>query len=274
MQRQKERSTDPLAFQDLPQAIGAMSKSFDDGYVIRPHDHGRDQLLYATTGIMRLRTEREAWIVPPDRAVYIPAGTRHSVRMHGRVDMRTLYIDATAARERPDSLCVVAVSNLLRELILALSEEPVVYDRDSRGSLIAQLIELELQQARHLSLHVPLPKDLRLQRLCTRLLADPSDRRTLDSWSEVAGASPRTLARLFESDLGMSFNLWRQRIRFQSAMEALSRGEPVSQVAAKHGYRSASAFTAAFGKVMGMPPSEIQAEGFLAAVPQPKRGSR
>ncbi len=237
-----------------------MSKSFDDGYVVRPHDHDRDQLLYATAGIMRLRTEREAWIVPPDRAVYIPAGTRHSVSMHGNVDMRTLYIDVAAVRERPDTLCVVAVSNLLRELILALSEEPVVYGSDSRGGLIARLIELEMLRARQLSLHVPLPKDQRLQKLCARLLADPSDNRTLIGWSEVVGASPRTLARLFESDLGMTFNLWRQRIRFQSAMEALSHGEPVSRVAEKHGYRSASAFSAAFNKVMGSPPSKIQVE--------------
>ncbi len=257
---QEDRSTDPLEYQNLPQAIGAMSKRFADGHVIASHDHDRDQLLYATSGTMRLRTEREAWIVPPDRAAYIPAGTDHSVSMHGAVEMRTLYIDAAATPARPDKLCVVAVSNLLRELILALSEEPMVYEPGSRGGLIAQLIELELQRAQKLALQVPLPKDPRLQTLCAELLTDPSDRRTLEAWSEVAGASPRTLARLFESDLGMSFNLWRQRIRFQSAMEALSRGQAVSRVAADHGYRSVSAFSAAFGKVMGTPPSKIQAE--------------
>lgn len=257
---QKERSTDPLAYQNLPQAIGAMSKSFDDGYVIAPHDHDRDQLLYATSGIMRLRTEREAWIVPPDRAVYIPAGTRHSVGMHGRVEMRTLYLSAAVIYARPDSLCVIAVSNLLRELVIALSQEPMVYEPESRAGKIAQLIELELRQAQKLSLQVPLPRDPRLQRLCERLLADPSDRRTLAAWSEVAGASPRTLARLFESDLGMSFKHWRQRIRFQSAMEALSQGEAVSRVSQDHGYRSISAFSAAFAKVMGTPPSKIRFE--------------
>ena len=103
---------------------------------------------------------------------------------------------------------------------------------------------------------VPLPSDARLQRLCAELLADPSDRRTLDAWSEVAGASTRTLARLFESDLGMSFNAWRQRIRFHNALEALSRGEPIARVAEHHGYRSASAFSSAFRKVMGTPPSK------------------
>ena len=259
------RSTDPQDYQDLPQAIGAMSKRFADGFVIPLHAHERDQLLYAIRGIMRLRTEGEAWVVPPEGAVYIPAGTLHAVDMHGDVDMRTLYIDRAsidrgAGRAPPRALCVVAVSGLLRELILALSEEPVTYGPDSRGALIARMIELEIGRAEELALHVPLPRDARLQRLCAALLADPSDRRTLDAWSEVAGASTRTLARLFERELGMSFNRWRQRVRFHGALEALSRGAPISRVAARHGYRSASAFSAAFGKVMGVAPSRVSIE--------------
>lgn len=253
----ESRSTDPLDYQDLPQAIGAMSKNFSDGFVIPLHEHERDQLLYATRGIMRLQTDREAWIVPRDGAVYIPAGIQHSISMHGAVEMRTLYIDAGKAKERAHALSVVAVSNLLRELILALSEEPIRYDQDGRGGLIAQMIELEIGRARELSLNVPLPKDERLQRLCAELLANPSDRRTLDAWSGAVGASTRTLARLFERDLGMSFSRWRQRIRFHNALEALSTGTPISRVAQQHGYRSASAFSAAFRKSMGTTPSKV-----------------
>ena len=254
------RSTDPQDYQHLPQAIGAMSKSFTDGFVIPLHQHERDQLLYAISGVMRLRTEGEAWVVPPDRAVYIPAGTPHSVSMHGEVDMRTLYIDASAGPARPRALCVVAVSGLLRELILALSEEPVVHEANSRGALIAKVLEHEIGRARELPLQVPLPRDPRLQRLCAGLLADPSDQRTLDGWSEVVGASARTLARVFENELGMSFGRWRQRVRFHSALEALSRGEPIARVASRHGYRSASAFAAAFRRVMGVTPSKVSVE--------------
>lgn len=250
------RSTDPDTFQHLPQAIGAMSKSFADGAVVPLHTHERHQLLYAINGTMRLRTENEAWVVPADIAMYIPAGTPHSVSMHGSVDMRTLYIDVKSTSGKPNPLCMVAVSKLLRELILALSEEPVVYEGDIRAELIAQLIELEMERARELSLRVPLPRDPRLQRVCAALLADPSDRRTLERWSEIAGASPRTLARLFERDLGMSFNKWRQRSRFHGALEQLSEGHPISDVAHRHGYNSTSAFTAAFRKEMGFVPSQ------------------
>ncbi len=139
----------------------------------------------------------------------------------------------------------------------ALGEEPVAYRRESRSSLIARLIEEELGRSRELSLQFPLPRDRRLQRLCAELLATPADRRTLEEWAEVTGASTRTLARLFERDLGMSFNKWRQLVRFHTALEDSSRGEPVSRVAHHHGYRSACAFSAAFGRTMGFPPSTI-----------------
>ena len=258
---QPRRSTDPEDYQGLPQPIGAMSKQFADGHLIPMHHHARDQLLFAASGIMRLQTERRAWLVPADGAICIPGGTDHSVRMHGVVDMRTLYIDAATVPRRPRPLCVISVSALLRQLILALSEEPVRYAPGSRADQIAGLIETEIGLAPERALHVPLPTDVRLQRLCGELMAKPSDRRTLDEWSQVAGASPRTLARLFEQDLGMGFTAWRRRVRFQSAMEALSRGEGVSAVASKHGYRSPSAFTAAFRKVMGNVPSVIMPGG-------------
>lgn len=257
MSKETSRSVDAMVYQDLPQAIGAMSKIFADGHVIPLHHHQRDQLLYAIRGIMRLRTAKGAWIVPPNGAIYIPAGTAHSVTMHGDVDMRTLYIDAKKSFQRQNSLFVFSVSGLLRELILALSAEPVVFAVGSRGALLAQMIEHELGRVEELALSVPLPRDERLQRLCAQLLANPADRRTLDKWAEISGASTRTLSRLFESDLGMSFGQWRVRIRIHSAIEALFRGDRVSQVAAQHGYRSASAFSFAFNKVMGIPPSKI-----------------
>ncbi len=260
MTQPSRRSTNARHFQGLAQSIGVMAKSFDDGFVIAQHDHERDQLLYAKSGIMRLRTDHQAWIVPPDVAVYIPAGIGHSVSMQGSVDMRTLYIDATKIQKPAQTLSVVAISGLLRALILALSEEPVDYDIKGRGGLMAQLIEMEINNAPDLSLNIPLPKDARLQRVCGALLADPADRRTLDGWSHVAGASTRTLARLFELDLGMSFSHWRRRVRFHSALEALARGTAVAIVAGRHGYRSTSAFSAAFRSEMGASPSRISAE--------------
>lgn len=251
----KARSTDPRDYQRVARPFAAMAKGFVDGFEIAPHHHKRDQLIYAVSGLMRVRTEHEAWIVPPDRAVYVPGGTTHSLSMRGAVEMRTLYIAPGAAADLPAGATVLAVSDLLRELILALIGEPILYDKTGRGGAIVALILSEIMRAPRLPLVIPMPQDARLKRVCAQLLADPSDMRTLDGWSQSAGASARTLARLFETELALTFTAWRQRVRFHNALEAIARDEPIDRIAAGNGYRSPSAFSAAFRSVMGHAPT-------------------
>jgi AraC-like DNA-binding protein len=250
----KLRSTDPRDYQRVPRPFAAMAKSFADGFEIAPHHHRRDQLIYAVSGLMRVRTEHAAWIVPPDRAVYVPGGTTHSLSMRGDVEMRTLYIARDAVSAPPESPAVIGVSDLLRELILALIAEPLLYDRAGRGGAIVSLILSEIMRAPRLPLVIKMPQDARLRRVCGHLIDDPSDRRTLDGYADIAGASARTLARLFEDELQMTFTAWRQRVRFHNALEAIAQDAPIERIAADNGYRSPSAFTAAFRAVMGHPP--------------------
>jgi AraC-like DNA-binding protein/mannose-6-phosphate isomerase-like protein (cupin superfamily) len=274
------RSTDPRDYQRVARPFAAMAKSFTDGFEIEPHHHRRDQLIYAVSGLMRVRTRDEAWIVPPDRAVYVPARTTHAISMRGAVEMRTLYIEhgmafsgeslpptrsgvgtgspqkARPSKDRaPESPTVLAVSDLLRELILALIDEPLLYDAAGRGGAIVALIMSEIARAPRLPLVIPMPKDARLARVCEALLDDPADRRTLEGWSQIAGASARTLDRLFESELHLSFTAWRQRVRFHNALEAIAQRQPVARIAAENGYRSPSAFSAAFRRLMGHAPT-------------------
>ena len=252
------RSDDPRDYQSVPRPLAAMAKSFPDGFEVLPHAHQRDQFLYAVDGIMRVRTSDEAWIVPPDRAVYIPANTVHAISVRGNLEMRTLYLASRAADDLPVTPTVFDVSDLLRNLIIALIREPVLYDEAGRGGALATLILSEITSARRLALGVPMPRDARLERLCAALLADPSSRLTLEGWSETAGASARTLARLFEQELGMSFGAWRRRVRLHNAIEEIVAGEPVARVAARSGYRSVSAFSAAFRRSMGVAPSALR----------------
>ena len=254
------RSTDPSDYQRVPRPVAIMSKQFADGAEIAPHQHIRDQLVFAVRGTMRVRTNREAWIVPPDRAVYIPSGVTHAINIRGALEMRTLYIVPSAAPDLPRSATVVEVSDLLRSLILALSAEPVLYDEAARGGALATLILSEIITARSLPLGLPLPRDPRLARICKAILADPAERLTLDGWAEQAGASPRTLARLFSRETRMSFGAWRRQVRLQSAIEQIVAGEQVDLVAARTGYRSASAFTAAFRRALGVLPTELRNE--------------
>ncbi|MDH3667274.1 MAG: helix-turn-helix transcriptional regulator [Paracoccaceae bacterium] len=253
-----QRSTDPRDYQAVPRPMAAMAKAFADRAEIAPHSHHRDQLLFAVRGTMRVRTEAEAWIVPPYRAVYIPGGITHAMSIRGDLEMRTLYIARGTDPGLPALPIVLEVSDLLRSLILALIDEPVLYDQTGRGGAMATLILSEITGARRLPLGLTLPQDPRLARICAALIADPGTRLTLDAWADHAGASARTLARLFTRETGMSFGAWRRRVRLQSAVEQIVAGASVDRVAADCGYRSASAFAVAFRRSVGVAPTTLR----------------
>ncbi|MGD9802637.1 MAG: helix-turn-helix domain-containing protein [Hyphomicrobiaceae bacterium] len=255
--RESCRSTDPLDFQNLDQTVAVMAKGFPPGFHIAPHSHARDQLLYAVSGTMRIRTHSEAWIVPPDRAVYVPANVVHSVAMRESVEMRTLYIARPTAMKLPTAPVVLVVTPLLKALVLALLEEPLAYAPHSRADHMALLILDEIERAKPLDMSIPMPQDARLLRLCEALIGNPELASTLDDWTEQVGASRRTLARLFRKDCGIAFTTWRQRVRFHAAIEALSRGASVSEAARQSGYGSPSAFTSAFRKSFGVAPRDL-----------------
>lgn len=249
------RSTNPLDYQRVPRAVAAMPKDFAAGYEIAPHRHARAQLIYATAGTMRIATDDSVWVVPPQRALWMPTGVRHSIFMSGDVTMRTLYLRRDAAEGMPAVCRVLFVSPLLRELIVRATELPMHYDEQGPAGHVVALILDELHRERSLPLQLPMPRDKRLRRLCIALLAAPGDARTLDAWGHSANASPRTLSRLFVAETGLTFGAWRQQARVLEAMGRLGGGQAVTQVALELGYDSVSAFSAMFRRAAGVSPS-------------------
>ena len=258
------RSTNRDDYQRVPRPVAAMAKDFPSGFVIAPHSHPRAQLIYAADGVMRVISPLGAWVVPPLRAVWIPAGVEHEVRMSGRVTMRTLYVDPGAAPSALAGCTVIEVTPLLRALILRAVEEPVEYDERGAAGLVMALILAELGRATTVPLRIPLPSDSRLAALCRALLDDPAEEATLEGWAERVGASARTLARLFRRDTGMGFTQWRQQVRLAEAVGRLARRDPVAQIADDLGYSSASAFTAMFRRTLGATPRQYLGRGGLA----------
>ena len=232
-----------------------MPKEYPAGFIVAPHRHKRAQLTFAAAGVVIVTSEAGMWVVPPQRAVWIPAGMQHSLKMVSPVSMRMLYIEAEAAPHLPATACVVDVSRLLRELILTAMSLPLLYDEGGRDGRIIALILDEIRALPALPLHLPLPRDPRLVRLCDRLAAEPAAERSLAAWSHEAGASPRNLERLFRRETGMSFGAWRRQARLLAALSRLADGEPVTTIALDLGYDSPSAFTAMFRRQLGVAPS-------------------
>lgn len=248
------RSTDPADYQHVASPVAAMAKEFANGFWVAPHRHARAQLVFAASGMMRVAAPGGAWIVPPLRAVWIPPGVEHEIWMVGAVAMRTLYVTAEAAASLPAECGVVEVSSLLRALILSVAEEAPENAPGERADLIMSLILCELRRAATVPLCVPLPREPRLLALCRALLENPGASDTLEMWAGRAGASSRTLVRLFRRETGLSFGAWRQQARLAEAVSLLSLGRPVSEVARVLGYGSASAFTAMFRRALGKTP--------------------
>lgn len=246
-----------------PRPIVAMAKEFCSGHVIARHHHERAQLLYASAGVMTVKTDSGIWVVPPQRAVWIPAHTLHQIEMSGRLSMRTLYIDAKLFCGPSDDCCVVSISALLRELILQAVRLPRLYPFGGPEERLLTVILDQLCSVSMAPLELPIPEDEKLHRIYKQLSAKPDDNRTLAAWGLVVGATARTLARRFRLETGMSFGQWRQQVRVLEALRLLGKKVPVTTVAFELGYDSPSAFISMFKKALGCTPGQY----FTSSVP-------
>ncbi|SJZ36418.1 AraC-type DNA-binding protein [Enhydrobacter aerosaccus] len=261
------RSTNADDYQCVPRALAAMPKDFAPGSEILPHRHERAQLIHATAGTMRVATDDSVWVVPPQRALWMPAGVTHSIAMLGEVRMRTLYLRNDAAAFMPRECRVLPVSGLLRELIVRATELPLHYDEAGPAGHVVALILAELSGLQSLPLQLPMPRDARLRAICQALLETPGDARPLEAWAGTANLSTRTLARQFQSQTGLSFGAWRQQARVLEAMGRLGSGEPVTRVALELGYESVSAFSAMFRRAAGTAPSRYRSRPSIGDKP-------
>lgn len=232
--------------------VRMVARDLNASELLAAHSHAWGQVTYALDGVVRVTVGNSTWIVPPQRAIWIPPALQHEVATLERARLRALYVHADAAPFSGDRCEVLEVSPLLRELVVALAQAD---EGQAREAKIAMLILDELPRLATLPICVALPMDKRLKTLCQTLIADPASPLTLEEWADRVGASSRTLARLFERELGMSFGQWRQQVRLAHAAPLIARGLPLSRVASELGYASQSAFSAMFRKTFGQSPS-------------------
>ena len=216
------------------------------------HTHDDHQLAWAASGVLVVLTEAATWVLPPTRALWIPAGLRHETMSSGRATMRTLYIRPGLCSVSWPEPTPVTARPLLAELIGYLEDEPLDTPRRARAEQV--LVDL-LEPVAMSTIEVRMPAEDRAREVAEALRADPADPRTLAEWGRHVGASSRTLARSFVAGTGVPFGRWRTLLRLQSALTLLAAGEPVSNVARRVGYETASAFSAAFHRETGMAPA-------------------
>ncbi|MBA4207373.1 MAG: AraC family transcriptional regulator [Polymorphum sp.] len=268
----------PTAFViDPERPVLARSERLAPGWAVAPHSHPRSQLLWAVRGVLRVFSADGVWIVPPSHTVWIPGGVPHHTVSETEVEIRNLYVDPSALEGRPalsGSACSVRLmTGLMREIILRLcsmagneaaGNEAGGNEAGGRSSHHRYLCALALDEITVLAeapLHLPGGHDPRLLRVTRHLVANPGDGRSLAELGTMAGASIRTLERLFHGETGLTFRQWRSRLRLLSALDLLNHGHSSTEIAHRLGYGSASAFSAAFRSYFGTPPQSFLARG-------------
>ncbi len=233
--------------------VVAVAGDYPDGYRVEKHVHSRAQLLHALTGAVMVTTGQGSWMVPPDHAMWIPAGIEHAVEMLGPVRMRSAYVVPQAVPELAGGLRVLAVSDLMRALIVEAvdvgSEEA-----GPRAAAIMKLVLLELPLLEERPFALPFPSEPKLARLCRAFVADPSSQEGIDAWAMEAGMSRRSFTRAFQRETGVSLSVWRRQATLFAALPRLAKGDSVTSVALDLGYESVPAFTTMFRRMLGASP--------------------
>jgi AraC-like DNA-binding protein/quercetin dioxygenase-like cupin family protein len=240
---------------DGKSAITTLTREYAAGHVVPVHFHDRDQLVYASRGVMTVRSGDGSWVVPPQRAVWVPAKISHTITMSGSVAMKTLYFKPRLVKDLPRQCCVINVSSLLKELILYACRFPALKSSTKWQWHLIELILYQLKTVQTVPLQLPHLSDPRLIRISDLLTKDPSDGRTLAQLCRVSGASKRSIERLFQQEIGMTFGKWRQQLRLMQGMRLLAEGAKVTHAALESGYSTPSAFISMFRKALGTTPT-------------------
>lgn len=233
---------------------------------IEPHQHPWAQVAFCASGLIQVTVSPRAGAaqsctVPPWRALWIPPGAEHAVTILEAAALHTLYIDPSAVPPGWTDCRMLVVGGLMAELIVQVDTERTRQAPHRQAALTTLLLD-ELQGADTQPLGVPLPRsdgDRRLRALCDAVMRAPARHGSLAAWASEMGASERTLARLFRTELGTSYHRWRQQVVLAHALPMLARGQPVGHVAAECGYTSESAFSAMFRATLGQAPSRFNA---------------
>ncbi len=250
-----------LKSDDILQAdhpIVALKDEYDSGFTDPMHAHDAVQILFATSGVMSVKTPELAVVIPPQRAVIVPAGTLHEVSCRGPVSLRTIYIKSGSLSDF-EACRVIEVSDLVKALIVTIADFDPDATWTAREDRIVEFLLEEVREMPTAPYSVAMPSDPRLLRVCKAILDDPADGQDIDHWASVAAMGRRTFTRAFRRETGVGLSVWRQQVRLLAALSLLSEGQSITMTAYEVGYDSPSGFGTMFRRAFGVPPSRYMA---------------
>ncbi len=223
------------------------------------HTHGRAQLICVESGLLTTRTRHGTWSLAPGSAGWMPAAEPHTVAIDGPLRGWGMVLAPALCHDLPADPCVIGISPLLQAVALRVCDWPIADAASARQQHLIEVLLDEIRAAPRQRMHLPMPRDRRLLKIASQLLAEPADDRSLAQWAAWAGLSTRSLTRHFREETTLSFAHWRQQARLAEALRQLSEGRAVSDIAHALGFSSSSAFVTVFRRHFGVPPGRYLA---------------
>lgn len=234
--------------------VRTSASNLPGGSAIGEHLHPWHQLVLVASGLMTVRTEAGSWIAPPGWAVWVPAGTRHSIRIVGESALRTAWLKPEWRDDLPERCSALPVPPLLRELVLAASDRGMLDGRVTTEAAMAELIAAEIRAGGPPAFTLPEPTSAATIRASRLIAEDAPEAASIAALARAVGLGTRTFERRFRAETGMTPGRWRQQRLLLGAVERIAGGASVKGAADAAGYAAPSAFVAAFRKAFGTTP--------------------
>ena len=252
-----ERGGQPLNLEGQGLPVTGVVERYPAGHQVPVHSHPHGHLIYATEGLLLVQASSGQWLVPPTTAVWLRPHVQHSLTATTAVSACGLFVGEEMAAQLPERDCVLHVTPLVRELIAALVGLDAAATAQRRSRLLGELLLEELKALAALPLHLPWPEDALMREICEALVQEPARSVNADAIASRHALTTKTLHRRFLKSTGMNLGKWRQQMRLMASIQWLLQGMAITRVALESGYESHSAYTVAFKKNFGCPPSEF-----------------
>jgi len=225
---------------------------------IEPHTHPWGQINRISLGLMEVVVDGRRLTAPAEYVIWVPANQPHSASIRQATDFLSVYMAEPLAQRLPPMACLIPQTPLVRALFEDFATRRVVAMTDAWDLRQFELLVEMLARAGHADSYLPDSTDRQLEPILQAIRLDPADTTTLQQWAERVHSTERTLARRFQTELGMSFLQWRNRVRLLRALVWLKEDRPVQDIALALGYGTPSAFIAMFRKQVGFSPERYR----------------
>lgn len=219
------------------------------------HSHPRGQLLYATTGVMKVIVGNQIWFVNPLQGLWIPGGVEHQVYFQKHVSLYSVFVDPSVANELPNASFAFDISVFFKELVFKIisfkmTESNTPFEKRIIGVFLDELASIVPSET-----FLPMSDHKVVRKTIDLLMNTMASKHAIEYYADVACVSSRTLSRLFIKELGMNYSDWCIRLKVLEAIKRLSEKQSVKEIAFDLGYENTSAFIYMFKKKTGKTPA-------------------